>query len=64
MKALEKKNAEALGLLRQSQEIRLLEAVKAVREKQIEGLNENLKGVKRAWNYRRSGKSIMRVRNS
>ena len=30
--ALEKKDAEALGLLRQSQEIRLLEAVKAVRE--------------------------------
>jgi hypothetical protein len=44
--ALEKKDAEALGLLRQSQEIRLLEAVKAVREKQIEEAKENLEGVK------------------
>ena len=42
--ALEKKDAEALGLLRQSQEIRLLEAVKAVREKQIEEAKENLAG--------------------
>jgi len=36
LSALEKKDAEAMGLLRQSQEIRLLEAVKDVREKQIE----------------------------
>ena len=43
--ALEKKDAEALGLLRQSQEIRLLEAVKAVREKQIEEAKENLDGM-------------------
>jgi hypothetical protein len=44
--ALEKKDAEALGLLRQSQEITLLEAVKAVREKQLEEANENLKVLK------------------
>lgn len=46
--ALEKKDAEALGLLRQTQEIRLLEAVKAVREKQIEEAKENLEGSKRS----------------
>lgn len=46
--ALEKKDAEALGLLRQSQEIRLLEAVKAVREKQIEEAKENLAGAKKS----------------
>jgi Tc toxin complex TcA C-terminal TcB-binding domain/Neuraminidase-like domain/Salmonella virulence plasmid 28.1kDa A protein len=45
--ALEKKDAEALGQLRQSQEIRLLEAVKAVREKQIEEAKDNLEGVKK-----------------
>ena len=45
--ALEKKDAEALGLLRQSQEIRLLDAVKTVREKQIEESKENLEGVKK-----------------
>ena len=45
--ALEKKDAEALGLLRQGQEIRLLEAVKAVREKQIEEAKENLEGLKK-----------------
>ena len=44
--ALEKKDAEALGLLRQSQEINVLEAVKAVREKQIEEANDNLAGLK------------------
>jgi Tc toxin complex TcA C-terminal TcB-binding domain/Neuraminidase-like domain/Salmonella virulence plasmid 28.1kDa A protein len=46
--ALEKKDAEELGLLRQGQEIRLLEAVKAVREQQIEEAKENLEGVKRS----------------
>jgi hypothetical protein len=46
--ALEKKDAEALSLLRQSQEIRLLEAVKAVREQQIEEAKENLEGVKKS----------------
>lgn len=43
--ALEKKDAEALGLLRQSQEIRLLEAVKGVRQIQIDEAKENLEGV-------------------
>jgi hypothetical protein len=46
--ALEKKDAEALGLLRQSQEIRVLEAVKAVREQQIEEANDNLAGLKKS----------------
>ena len=46
--ALEKRDAEALGLLRQSQEIRLLEAVKAVRDQQIEEARENLAGVKKS----------------
>jgi hypothetical protein len=45
--ALEKKDAEALALLRQSQEIRLLEAVKTVREKQIEEAKENLLGIQK-----------------
>jgi Tc toxin complex TcA C-terminal TcB-binding domain len=40
--ALEKRDAEALGLLRQSQEIRLLEAVEAVRAQQIEEAKEHL----------------------
>lgn len=46
--ALEKKDGEAMGLLRQSQEIRLLEVVKTVREKQIEEAMENLEGVKKS----------------
>ncbi|MGA7935668.1 MAG: hypothetical protein WCA35_19110, partial [Kovacikia sp.] len=46
--ALEKKDAEAMSLLRQSQEIRLLEAVKAVREQQIEEAKDNLEGVKKS----------------
>ena len=46
--ALEKKDAEAMGLLRQSQEILLLEAVKIVREKQIEEAKENLEGLKKS----------------
>src|SRR6266700_2920490 len=45
--ALEKKDAEALSLLRQSQEIKLLESVKVLREKQIEEAKENLAGVKK-----------------
>ena len=45
LSALEKKDAEALSLLRQSQEIKLLEAVKAVREQQIEEANETLAGL-------------------
>ena len=50
LSALEKKDGEALSLLRQAQEIRVLEAVKAVREKQIEEANENLEGAKRSRN--------------
>ena len=46
--ALEKKDAESMGLLRQGQEIRLLEAVKAVREKQIEEVRENLAGLRKS----------------
>lgn len=46
LSVLEKKDAEAIGLLRQSQEIKLLEAVKAVREKQIEETTENWEGLK------------------
>lgn len=46
--ALEKKDAEALSLLRQGQEIRVLEATKAVREKQIEEAKENLAGIKKS----------------
>lgn len=45
--ALEKKDAEELGRLRQGQEINLLEAVKTVREKQIEEVKENFEGVKK-----------------
>ncbi len=48
LSALEKKDAEALGLLRQGHEIKLLDAVKAVREQQIEEAKENLEGVKRS----------------
>jgi hypothetical protein len=46
--ALEKNDAEALGLLRQGQEIHLLEAVKAVRERQIEEAKQNLEGTKKS----------------
>ncbi len=48
LSALEKKDAEALALLRQGQEIQVLEAVKAVREKQIEEAEENKNGLDRA----------------
>jgi hypothetical protein len=44
--ALEKKDAEALGLLRQGQEIRMHEAVKAVRQQQIDEAKENLASAK------------------
>lgn len=46
--ALEKQDAEALGLLRQSQEIRLLEAVRGIRELQIEETKENLEGLQKS----------------
>ena len=45
--ALEKKDAEGLALLRQSLEIRVLEAVKSVREQQIAEANENLLGLQK-----------------
>jgi len=48
LSALEKKDAEAMSLLRQSQEIKLLEAVKTVREKQIEEAKEGLEGLKKS----------------
>jgi Tc toxin complex TcA C-terminal TcB-binding domain/Neuraminidase-like domain len=48
LSALEKKDGEALSLLRQGQEIRVLEAVKTVREKQIEEAKENLQAAKRS----------------
>lgn len=46
LSALEKKDAEALGLLRQGQEIRMLEAVKAVKQQQIDEAKENLEAAK------------------
>ena len=46
--ALEKKDAETLSLLRQSQEIRVLEATRAVREKQIEEAKDNLEGIQKS----------------
>lgn len=46
--ALETKDAEALGLLRQTQEMKLLDAVKLVREKQIEEANENLAALQKS----------------
>jgi hypothetical protein len=48
LSALEKKDGEALALLRQGQEIRVLEAVKTVREKQIEEAKENLAAAKKS----------------
>ena len=47
LSALEKKDAEALSLLRQGQEIQLLEAVKGVRETQLQEAQENLNGLKK-----------------
>ncbi|MBI1853620.1 MAG: hypothetical protein HYR85_25055 [Planctomycetes bacterium] len=47
LSALEKKDGEALSVLRQGQEIRVLEAVKFIREKQIEEAKENLASAKK-----------------
>ena len=47
LSALEKKDAEELSLLRQGQEIQVLEAVKAVREQQIAEAKENLTALKK-----------------
>ena len=46
--ALEKKDGESMNLLRQGQEIRVLEAVKTVREKQIDEAKENLAAAKKS----------------
>ncbi|HSK63632.1 MAG TPA: hypothetical protein VK893_07320, partial [Pyrinomonadaceae bacterium] len=46
LSALEKKDAEALNLLRQGQEIRMQEAIKAVRQQQIDEAKENLASAK------------------
>lgn len=48
LSALEKKDGEALSLLRQGQEIKVLESVTAVRQLQIDEGKENLEGVKRS----------------
>jgi hypothetical protein len=48
LSALEKKDAEALNLLRQGQELRLLKAVRDLRKKQIEEAKENLESLKRS----------------
>ena len=48
LSALEKKDAEALSLLRQGQEICLFEAIRAVRERQIDEVKENLESLKRS----------------
>jgi hypothetical protein len=45
---LEKKDAEALGLLRQNQEILLLDAIRDVRKKQIDEAKENIAGLERS----------------
>ena len=47
LSALEKRDGEALSLLRQGQEIRVLEAVTAVREQQIAEAEENLAALKK-----------------
>lgn len=44
--ALEKKDVEALSLLRQEQEYKLLDAIKLVKELQIEEVKNNLRGLK------------------
>ena len=46
--ALEKKDAEALGLLRQSHELRMLDAATEVRKQQLEEAKENLEGTRQA----------------
>ncbi len=46
--ALEKKDGEALGLLRQGQELKLLEAVKLLREKQVDEAKGNLLGLQKS----------------
>ncbi|MDQ3682406.1 MAG: neuraminidase-like domain-containing protein [Bacteroidota bacterium] len=47
LSALEKKDAEAMALLRSTHEIRMQEAVKAIRKKQIEEAKENIESLKK-----------------
>jgi len=49
LSALEKRDAEALALLRSSNEISLLKAVRQVKEKQIEEAKDALEGLNKAW---------------
>jgi hypothetical protein len=46
--ALQNRDQEGLSLLRQNQEVKLLEAVKAVREQQIDEATENLEALRRS----------------
>ncbi len=46
--ALEKKDAEGMALLRQSQELQVLNAVLAVKRQQLDEANENLEAVKKS----------------
>ncbi len=65
LSALEKKDAEELSLLRQEHEYKLLEAVKGVKEMQIEEIKLNLDGIKETkklteikWKYYRDIEEI------
>ena len=58
--ALEKKDAEALSLLRQGQEIRLLEAVKAVRETADRRGERELDGVEASKELRADQEEVLR----
>lgn len=46
--ALEKKDAEALTLLRQQQEVALLTATRAVKQAQIDGIKQSLEGLQKS----------------
>ncbi|HWJ22955.1 MAG TPA: neuraminidase-like domain-containing protein, partial [Gemmatimonadaceae bacterium] len=46
--ALQTRDAEALGRLRQGQEVRLLQAMRAVKERQLDEARANLEGAQRA----------------
>lgn len=48
LSALEKKDGEALSLLRQGQEIAVLEATTAVKQQQVDEAKQNLEGTKRS----------------
>jgi hypothetical protein len=57
LQALEKKDGEALARLRSDQELRLLRAVKAIKEEQIKQAEEGLAAIKR-------GKAVIEERRS